>query len=81
MDAAATDISPKQFATATGLSERTVRRRIGYFRRIVAGKTVPVRLRSLAIPYRFRLGIPYRIPAEVLSIFLDSTGPKAEPTP
>ena len=80
--AAATDLSPKQFAAATGLSLRTVLRRLGYFTRIVTGKPVPARLRLLAIPYRFRLGIPYRIPAEVLPLFLDSTGPnKAATTP
>ena len=60
------DFTPKECAEATGLSERTVRRRLHLYRRALAGDQVTVAELALAIPYRIRLGVPYRIPAEVV---------------
>lgn len=60
------DLTPKQAADALDLSERTVRRRLAIYRQVCAGRKVSARLKALAIPYRLRLGVPYRIPAEVV---------------
>lgn len=63
------DLSPKELASATGLSERTIRRRLALYRRAVVDHApVPVATLRLAIPYRHRLGVPYRIPAEVAEL-------------
>jgi len=60
------DFTVKTAPAALGLSERTVRRRLGYYRDMQAGRRLKAWQRALAIPYRHRLGYPYRIPAEVI---------------
>lgn len=70
-----TDLSVKEFATATGLSEKTVRRRVRLFERAATGEPIPLNRLPLAIPFRVRLGRPYRIPAEILPLFLGTQGP------